>query len=46
MTKYSIFRRYNRRWLTVGMGVKRWLVLLAVGSAVAGDWTDQYICDR
>jgi uncharacterized cofD-like protein len=24
------------RWLTVGMGVKRWLIVLAIGSAIAG----------
>ncbi len=36
MSKFSIWRRYNRRWLTIGMGVKRWLLLLAVGTAVAG----------
>lgn len=24
------------RWLTLGMGIKRWLVVLAVGSAIAG----------
>ena len=36
MKKFSIWKRYNRRWLTIGMGVKRWLLLLAVGTAVAG----------
>ncbi len=29
-----MWKRYNPRWLTVGMGVKRWLLLLAGGTAV------------
>jgi uncharacterized cofD-like protein len=28
--------RANGRWLTLGLGIKRWLVLLGVGSLVAG----------
>ena len=36
MRKLPIWKRYNRRWLTMGLGVKRWLLLLAVGTAVVG----------
>lgn len=36
MQKSRIWKRYNRRWLTLGLGVKRWLLLLAVGTAVIG----------
>ncbi|MCA9960106.1 MAG: YvcK family protein [Anaerolineales bacterium] len=28
--------RVNRRWLTVGIGVKRWLLLLGTGAAITG----------
>jgi uncharacterized cofD-like protein len=30
------FLTKRRRWLTIGLGIKRWLVVLAVGAAVAG----------
>lgn len=30
------FIRENFRWLTLGLGLKRWLLLLGVGAAVAG----------
>jgi hypothetical protein len=28
----------RRRWLTIGIGVKRWLVLLVAGAAVGIGW--------
>jgi uncharacterized cofD-like protein len=28
--------RQNRRWLSVGIGVKRWLILVGIGAAVTG----------
>ncbi len=36
MQKSPFWKRYNRRWLSIGLGVKRWLLLLAVGTAVVG----------
>lgn len=33
---FSNLWRVNRRWLAVGIGIKRWLLLLGVGAAVAG----------
>lgn len=33
---WTDFVTKRRRWLVVGIGIKRWLVVLAVGAAVAG----------